>query len=405
MKPLQELLSLRESSSMAEVMGRLEEGLSRNAAESGAGAAAHQMMLDYFKLNERACNSSFRSAFKKFPSTADALQTLCIANDLTIVAQLMQSLRDGSAKPLGVFKDALVTQAEAIKGTPDKAGVLTALQGFAKAALASPNSEAEMELSLCWDAVEDCLLDQLAPHADVIAFDWGPLERKKREQSRTVHSALMQTPAVEMLIAFFTDPHPQILAKASEWDVKNEGASGDEVAVTVCHVGPQGALPSSWVQALSEYEPASQLLAVYQQINGAALFCTDRNDLWSAGIVLLPADQWDEARGEVIDWLTAVDFQEDPTQLPGWVRSAIAFGKIPGDASYWLLPVDGPFAGKVLLSNDDVSAESFRYPSFDAFIATLRLHPQLIVGSGGYIRYNSPDEKFPIFPDGYRAGQ
>lgn len=258
-----------------------------------------------------------------------------------------------------------------------------------------------MELSLAWAAIEDCLLDQLAPHSEVIAFNWGPQERQKREKAAAVQSAMAASSAIQMLAGFFTDETPRVLAQASEWDIDHEGAPADVVAIPVQAFGPQTQLPTHRALELGKHPAAAQLLAVYRQINGAALFCTEPHDTWSAGLLLLPAEQWDEAREEVLDWLTAVDFQDDPSELPAWVGSAIPFGKIPGDSSYWMLPVNGPFAGKVLLSNDDVSAETFRYADFDTFIATLRLQPEAIIGCGGYISYPSADSRFNLYPVGY----
>ncbi|MBC7917231.1 MAG: hypothetical protein H7Y28_05425 [Rhodoferax sp.] len=403
MTPLQELLSLRATVSPAEVLLQLEEGLSSDPSQSGAGADVHRLVLDYFKLNRWAGDRSFAAAFKKYPATAEALRALCVAHGLTEVAALMQSLQDGAARPTGAFKAGLHIEAQKLEGQPDKAGVLAGLQGFASAAFASPGHEAEMELSLAWGAIEDCLLDQLAPFSEVIAFNWGPQERLKREKAAAVQSALAASSAIQMLAAFFTDESPHVLAQASEWDISHEGATADVVSIPVQAFGPKSAFPAHWALELGKHPAAAQLLAVYSQINGAALFCTDPHDTFSAGLLLLPAEQWDEAREEVLDWLTAVDFQDDPSELPDWVQSAIPFGKIPGDASYWMLPVEGPYAGKVLLSNDDISAETFRYADFDTFIATLRLQPEAIIGSGGYISYLSEGGRFNLYPVGYQT--
>ena len=169
------------------------------------------------------------------------------------------------------------------------------------------------------------------------------------------------------------------------------------------HVAYTEPLAPGLATYLAAYPAARQLLAVYQCTPGVALFCTDAHDPWTAGFLMLPPAQWEEARREMLDWLTAVDFQGDDAAVPAWVRSAIAFGKIPGDASYWMLPIEGPFAGHVLLSNDDVSAESSRFRSFDSFVATLRLFPQDILGSGGYVSYASSEHPHALYPVGYEA--
>lgn len=204
--------------------------------------------------------------------------------------------------------------------------------------------------------------------------------------------------------AFIHDAQPQVLAQAPEWDRQNAGDPEAIVPIPVHHIGPTTALPAAQAARWADCPAAAPLLAVYRAVYGAALFCTDPRDVWSTGFVLLPSEQWDAARAEVVQWLTAADFQGDGAALPAWVHSAIPFGKIPGDASYWILPTEGHFAGQVLLSNDDVSAETSRYASFDVFVAMLRVHPELVIGSGGYTSYPTSNPDVMLYPVGYRAG-
>ena len=62
MTPLQELLNQRDTTDPSELMQQLREGLSHTPAASGPGSANHQLLLAYFKLNERACEVSFACA-------------------------------------------------------------------------------------------------------------------------------------------------------------------------------------------------------------------------------------------------------------------------------------------------------------------------------------------------------
>lgn len=400
MTPLEELLSRRDHVSSAELLHQLKAGLGRTPSASGPGAEIHKQLLAYFKLDDHASSHNFGKAFAKYPQTIEDLLQLCAANGLTTLHRLIQSVMQGRAEPDGRFKHALLNQANESKA--DRPGVAAAIKGFASVAFANPDSEAEIELSLAWGALEDCLLDAMTPHADTIDFQWGPAEQQKRQLAQAVQAALSAQTAAQILKAFFADPTPTVLAQPSEWDIDNEGAPAETVPITVHHFGPNETLPATWVGRLARYSSAGQLAALYHELNGAALFCVDPHDLWSAGFVFLPAQQWEEAMSEVVDWLTSVDFQDDPESLPAWVRSAIPFGKIPGDASYWLLPVEGPFAGHVLLSNDDVSDGTSRYPNFDTFVATLRLQPHDILGCGGYVSYPGKNDAHLLYPVGYR---
>ena len=356
MKPLKELLAQRDTVAASELMLQVKEGLSKTPAQSGPGAQAHQLALDYFRLDERASFSSFSAAFKKYPATARTLLELCRAQGLDAWCTLMQSVLEAHPKPTGAFKSGLQTQMQA---PSTQKGLLAALNGFASVAFASDGSEADMELSLGWHAVEDCVLDQLERHADMMDFDWGPTERAKRQQAREIEVALAATPAVALLQALLQHARPQVLAQAPEWDREHEGAPADIVSIAVQHVAPTRAMDATSCAQLEQVPAATQLLAVYRAVNGAA--------------------------------------------LPDWVRTAIPFGVIPGDASHWILPVEGPFAGTVLLSNDDVSAETFRYRSFDAFIATLVRFPESILGNGGYISYLPAQGSYALYPVGYQA--
>lgn len=403
MTPLTELLVQRDTVSASELLAQLQEGLAHSAAQSGAGAATHQLLLDYFKLNAKVGASSFAQGFQRYPHTAQALLELCQAQGLTELCVLMQSVMEAKPSPSGAFKASL--QAQANDANPAHAkGVAAFIQGFSSVAFADPGNEADIELSLAWSAVEDCLLDQVAIHADVIAFDWGPTVRAQRQREQTVRNALADRTALQMLQALLEDAAPQVVAQPSDYDMDHAAAPRQPDTITVHHIGPHQALPAAQAADLARHPAAAQLLALYQSVNGAALFCTDRQDLWSAGFVFLPAQQWDTASAEVVDWLSSVDFQDDPDALPDWVRSAIPFGKIPGDASYWIVPVEGPCAGTVMLSNDDVSAEEPRYPSFDHFVATLCLQPEQVLGCGGYVSYPAADDAYSLYPVGYRGG-
>jgi len=400
MTPLQELLTQRDTLSPGEIFLQLREGLARSTERSGEGADTHRLLLDYFKLDERASASSFASAFKKYPETTRTLIAMCQDQGLDTLSALIQSLIAGKPQPTGAFKDGLAAQVDALSqsGAVNKGGVIAALKGFSSVAFSSSASETELELSLAWPALEDCLLDQVAQYAAVIDFQWGPTERRKRERYAQQQEALRGTSASALLQAFFADRAPRVIAQPSEWDMSHCGASSEKITIAVHHIGSRDSLTAKKIAEWGQYPAAAQLLAVYQAVNGAWLFCTDPEDHWSAGFALLPMQLWAEAGAEMVQWLTSVDFQDDPDEMPAWVRTSIAFGKIPGDASYWILPVEGPFAGKVLLSNDDVSGESFRFENFDTFVATLRLHPEDIMGSGGYVSYPVAGKDYLLYP-------
>lgn len=59
-----------------------------------------------------------------------------------------------------------------------------------------------------------------------------------------------------------------------------------------------------------------------------------------------------DANTQVVDWLSAVDFQDDSSALPGWVCGAIPYGKFHSDASFDAL------VAKLCLQPEQVRAEA-----------------------------------------------
>jgi hypothetical protein len=66
-----------------------------------------------------------------------------------------------------------------------------------------------------------------------------------------------------------------------------------------------------------------------------------------------------------------------------------------------VVPLAGPLAGAVLLSNDDVQEEHARYPSVAHFVAALRSCPQQVLANGGYVSYRVPEHGHLLYPEGY----
>lgn len=147
-------------------------------------------------------------------------------------------------------------------------------------------------------------------------------------------------------------------------------------------------------QALRRYgEVARPLLEAHTLHDGAGLFAV----AGEPGFVLVPMAQWPELLAEALAWAEEVTWADEPEAIPNWLRSAIAFGAIPGDSERWLLVTEGPLAGCVLLSDTDVIEESPRFPSLAAFFASLIADPARVLGCGGYVSYEVEGEQlYPI---------
>ena len=397
MSELRELLATRGTQSDTVVLHALREGLANEPERSGTAEPLHRLLKGYFALDDTASKSSFARALRRHADAAQALLAMLAEDGETQVVGLMRSLLEGRPKPTGALAAGLrgeaAAQAEAAGG-----GVKAAFDAFTNTALRSQGSTADMELSLAWGAVEGALLDRVQLQADALAFAHGPAHRAAVARARALDEQVARSSIAEALQALATADRPRILARPTEWDVGHEGAPGAWVEVPVRH-GLHPAAPTA-ARRLAGHPAAQQLLQLYTAVNGAELFVPLAHAPREAGLVLLSDDQWDAEREHAMTWLT-LGGDED---LPAWAHSLVPIAVLPGDASRWVVPLEGPLAGAVLLSNDDVVEERARYPSVAHFVAALRLFPHEVLANGGYVSYTVPEHGFLLYPEGYAEG-
>ncbi len=398
MNDLRELLATRGAQSDALVLRALREGLAAEPARSGQAAALHGLLQGYFALDEAATTRSFASAFRRHPDTARALMTMLAEDGEDTVVQLMHSLLAGRPRPTGALAAALQGEAAA-QAQSAGAGVKAAFDAFAKTALRSPGSSAEMELSLAWGAVEGGLLDRVERLADALAFAHGPAHREAAAKSRALDEQVARSSIAEMLAALAAAKRPRVLARPGEWAIEHEGAPEALVEVPVRHQWQRA--PLGPAAKLGDSKAAQQLKQFYTTANGAELFIPLQHEPQETGLVLIADSEWEAEREYVMTWLTMGDGADE---LPDWAHTLVPIAALNGDASRWVVPLAGPLAGAVLLSNDDVHEEQARYPSVAHFVAALRLCPQEVLANGGYVSYSVPEHKHLLYPEGYVEG-
>jgi hypothetical protein len=397
MNELQELLATRATQSDPMVLQALREGLARDAGQSGPAAPLHRLLQAYFALDEAASKSSFMRALRRHGDTAQALLAMLAEDGEDTVAGLMRSLMDGRPAPTGALAAGLrgegAAQAQAAGG-----GVKAGFDAFAQAALRSKASSAEMELSLAWGAVEGGLLDRVERQAEALAFAHGPTHRAALARARLLDEQVAQHGIADLLQALLAAERPRMLACPSEWDVGQEGAPAARVEIPVSHAARHTA--PTHARRLAGNPAARLLIELYEVVNGAELFIPQQHEPAEPGLTLIGDDQWDAERAHVMTWLT-LGGDDD---LPDWAHSLVPIAALPGDASRWVVPLEGPLAGSVLLSNDDVPEQNARYPSVAHFVAALRVRPQEVLSNGGYVSYAVPEHAFLLYPEGYAEG-
>lgn len=398
MEALRELLAERATKADAEVLKALGEGLAADPAESGPAASLHALLQRYFALDDDARTRSFASALRRHRATAHTLMAMLSDDGQADVARLMGSLLEGRPRPSGALAAALGADSEAASLASRAGGaVKAAFEAFSGAVRRTRGSEAEIELSLAWAAVEASLLDRVEQHADVLAFAHGPAHRAAAECSKALDDLVARAGIGAMLQALAAARLPRILARAAEWDIDNAGAPAARMAVAVQHDLHHA--PPGPVARLGDGVPARQLSELYAAANGAELFVPLQHEPREAGLRLIPDHEWDGEREQVMTWLTLGG--EEP---PAWAASLVPIASLPGDASRWVVPLEGPLAGAVLYANEDVHEARARYASVAHFIAALRLCPEQVLGVGGYVSYVVPEHAFMLYPQAYEEG-
>lgn len=401
MNDLRQLLAERGTRPDAEVMRALREGLAADPARSGPAASLHALLHSYFALDEDACARSFASAFRRHRQAAQALLALLSEDGETQVVQLMGSLLEGRPRPSGALATAFGAGSEAA-GLAARAGpaVKAAFDAFTGVVLETPASSAEIELSLAWPAVEGSLLDRVQRQADVLAFVHGPTHREAAARTKALDERVARSSIAQILEELANAPQPRVLARATDWDIEHAAASATEVVIPVRHQLHRARLGPAAGLVRSDHPGVRQLAALYAAANGAELFVPTAHEPREPGLRLIADHEWDNEREQVMVWLTMGG--EEP---PAWAASMVPLAMLPGDASRWVVPIEGPLAGAVLYSNEDVHDEEPRYASVAHFVAALRLCPEHVLGVGGYVSYAVPDQACLLYPQRYEEGE
>lgn len=391
MSDLRELLDTRAQAEPAEILDALRDGLSRRPADSGVSADFHQLLLDYFRMDELIINDGHVRAFRKYPVAARQLLRIVEDEGEDQVAELMQSFLDGKPRPLGALREGLEGPgaAEAARHGP---GMVAVLQAFTDAATGTPEAAAEIELSLVWDVVEEALADRVVLMSQDLAFRYGERHRQAMARAAALDALVATMDIAALVQAIASARKPCILAG------DGEVPAADRMEVPVRHqlhhrkLGPAAALPGGPATA--------QLRALYNATNGAELFIPVTHKPKHAGLLLIPDSEWASERKRVIKW-AEIGHDEDGG-LPAWARTLVPIAVLPGDSSRWVVPVEGPRAGEVMLT-DDIADGHVRYRSIAHFLAALRLMPQEILSCGGYVQYCVDRKCFvTVYPEAYR---
>jgi hypothetical protein len=146
---------------------------------------------------------------------------------------------------------------------------------------------------------------------------------------------------------------------------------------------------------------AGKVAAFYQQHDGFVLYRDTLSE--AAGIELLPVGQWKEATDDMREWFDHLvdDAENDPDRIV----TGIAIATVPQSGNYFVMPVEGPTAGKVFYADHDGWYESAFADGLDDFLVHVTREPVKLLAEevGCYTRYSDgktdtqwiPEEYFP----------
>ena len=137
----------------------------------------------------------------------------------------------------------------------------------------------------------------------------------------------------------------------------------------------------------------------YRQHNGFVLYRDTLSD--AAGFELLPAEQWNEATEDMRGWFGHL--ADDPENDPDHIVTGIAIATVPHSGNYFVMPIEGPTAGKLFYADHDGWYESAFAESFEDMLTRLTNDPVSLLNEvfGCYTRYSDGKTATQWIPEEY----
>jgi hypothetical protein len=144
---------------------------------------------------------------------------------------------------------------------------------------------------------------------------------------------------------------------------------------------------------------ATQVAAFYQRHNGFVLYRDTLSE--AAGVELLPVEHWQTATEEMRYCFE--NLADEPENDPDHILSGMASATVPHSGNYFVMPVEGPTAGKIFYANHDGWYESAFADDFDKFLARVTQEPVHLLAEelGCYTRYSDGKTNKQWIPEEY----
>jgi hypothetical protein len=177
---------------------------------------------------------------------------------------------------------------------------------------------------------------------------------------------------------------------------------GPRFLARIQHILHPPASPDSIAQIRESLgEHAAMVIAFFECHDGFVLYRDTLSD--AAGIELLPVDLWPSATEDLRSWFEHL--ADDPENDPDHILTGIAIATVPESGNYFVMPVEGPAAGKVFYADHDGWYESAFAENFEDFLARVTRDPVQLLAEdvGCYTRYSDGKTDAQWIPEDYFA--
>jgi hypothetical protein len=143
----------------------------------------------------------------------------------------------------------------------------------------------------------------------------------------------------------------------------------------------------------------SEMTAFCRRHDGFILYQDHLSD--TAGIEMFSIDQWSKAGTQMRGWLDMLSDGDDPDCL----GTGVAFATAPQSANYFIMPIEGPSAGRVFYARHDDWYDGPFAEDFNAFLARVTLDPVKLLRKdlGSFARYSDGVTSIEWIPEMYYA--
>ena len=193
---------------------------------------------------------------------------------------------------------------------------------------------------------------------------------------------------------FAKSPAPGFRCSAAE--------SGARFLASIHHILNPPASPASIAQIRQKLgSHASQVADFYKHHDGFVLYHDSKSD--AAGIELLPVEQWEEATEDMRDWFDHL--ADEPESDPDQIVTGVAIATVPHSGNYFVMPIQGPSAGKIFYADHDGWYESAFADDFAGFMDRVTRDPVKLLAEdvGCYSRYSDGKTDTQWIPEEFLA--